>query len=532
MSVSSSVSTSTSTEVRERPRFKVPVRERPAQAENEVSGEIEASKEKLSAREKARLRFKQLRKGTRDSTDKFIDNLINNINTVSESPEPRRRFRPSGNRGKNFRLNFRRNRPTEAPKTTVAEPEEEITMISVSSVTSRSETELRQTGQPELVTEAASEDNEDLTTLQERLATLQQERTTLQQQRTTLPQLRTTQPDTTVVTTQRSFPALRTTPEPVTEAASTRPRKFDFSRSRLRPKLRLRTTTTQVPETTTPLPRTTEQERQTTVQQQAVIATTARPFEIRVEESAFDSFPRLQESSNFDALKRLQLIAQTKVAQRPSGRRPAPTQPSARTPVRQEAVRPAFTFPKPALPEVPTLENEIIDTFVPLSTPQGVRPAFVGVTTNLIPQRPAPVRIQVQEPREIVFDVEESIRSVEQPRRQEASLPRRQDQPRRLEQPRRQEQPRKQEQAQEQPRRTSVPARRVPEEQVLRVQQERKVAPQAFNQIQPAPEKPVFAPAKFDFPAFFSEPFAFIAFRDGVPQREPGPGSYAYSVGL
>ena len=44
--------------------------------------------------------------------------------------------------------------------------------------------------------------------------------------------------------------------------------------------------------------------------------TTTRPFKTRVEESAFNSFPRLQERSNFDALKRLQLISQTKVALR------------------------------------------------------------------------------------------------------------------------------------------------------------------------------------------------------------------------
>ena len=81
--VSSSVSTSSSSEVRRRPLIKIPAREE----ENEVSQEVNDSNEseelkedevsnvkaKLSAREKARLRFKKLRSGNRDEKDELLD---------------------------------------------------------------------------------------------------------------------------------------------------------------------------------------------------------------------------------------------------------------------------------------------------------------------------------------------------------------------------------------------------------------------------------------------------------------------------
>ena len=82
--VSSSVSTSSSSEVRRRPLIRTPVREE----ENEVSQDVVESKEsgeeltsdevldvkgKLTAREKARLRFKKLRSGNRDEKDELLD---------------------------------------------------------------------------------------------------------------------------------------------------------------------------------------------------------------------------------------------------------------------------------------------------------------------------------------------------------------------------------------------------------------------------------------------------------------------------
>lgn len=82
--VSSSVSTSSSSEVRRRPLIRTPVREE----ENEVSQDVVDSKEsgeelnedevldakaKLTAREKARLRFKKLRSGNRDEKDELLD---------------------------------------------------------------------------------------------------------------------------------------------------------------------------------------------------------------------------------------------------------------------------------------------------------------------------------------------------------------------------------------------------------------------------------------------------------------------------
>ena len=82
--VSSSVSTSSSSEVRRRPLIRTPVREE----ENEVSQDVVDSKQsgeelnedevldakaKLTAREKARLRFKKLRSGNRDEKDELLD---------------------------------------------------------------------------------------------------------------------------------------------------------------------------------------------------------------------------------------------------------------------------------------------------------------------------------------------------------------------------------------------------------------------------------------------------------------------------
>ena len=94
------------------------VREQPAEAETNVSGEVAVAKDTLFAREKARFRFKQLKKGTRDSREKFFDNLINNINTVPKSTS-RIKFRPLGNRGGNLSLNFCCNHQTEAHKMSI-----------------------------------------------------------------------------------------------------------------------------------------------------------------------------------------------------------------------------------------------------------------------------------------------------------------------------------------------------------------------------------------------------------------------------
>merc|ERR1711936_458340 len=170
--VSSSVSTSSSSEVRRRPLIKIPAREE----ENEVSQEVNDSNEsaelkedevsnvkaKLSAREKARLRFKKLRSGNRDEKDELLDRLLNNVN-IQQSSGGRRRFRPSVDRSKlrkktesafnparpasKFRLRLRRPEATTEAQTTVTE--EPVTVISVSAVTSRSETEARETFAPE-----------------------------------------------------------------------------------------------------------------------------------------------------------------------------------------------------------------------------------------------------------------------------------------------------------------------------------------------------------------------------------------------
>merc|ERR1719278_440850 len=388
--VSSSVSTSSSSEVRRRPLIKIPAREE----ENEVSQEVNDSNEseelkedevsnvkaKLSAREKARLRFKKLRSGNRDEKDELLDRLLNNVN-IQQSSGGRRRSRPSVDRsklrkktesafnparpGSRFRLRLRRPEATTEAQTTVTE--EPVTVISISAVTSRSESEARETFAPE----AREQGDERRTTVAG---------TTGGSQFTGVP-----------ITTERSFLALRTTQqeerrttlqEVVTEAATVRrtteaattkrPKKFDFSRSRLRPKLRTSptTTTTEVPTTTTSQPlRTTVLEERRSTFAPTTLAPTPQPFQIRVEESVFDSFPRVNQgaSSSTDVLKKLQLIASDKKPLPPQ-RRPQPI-----------TLRPAFTFPKPK--EVPAiieeeleLENEIIDTNPFQFVPKEVRP--------------------------------------------------------------------------------------------------------------------------------------------------------------
>merc|ERR1719291_1420791 len=208
--VSSSVSTSSSSEVRRRPLIRTPVREE----ENEVSQDVVESKDsgeeltsdevldvkgKLTAREKARLRFKKLRSGNRDEKDELLDRLLNNVN-IQQNSGGRRRFRPSVDRSKlrkktesafnparpasKFRLRLRRPEATTEAQTTVTE--EPVTVISVSAVTSRSETEARETFAPE-----AREQGDE-------------------QQRTTVAG-RTSSLSTGVPTTERSFLALRTT---------------------------------------------------------------------------------------------------------------------------------------------------------------------------------------------------------------------------------------------------------------------------------------------------------------------------------
>merc|ERR1711936_764042 len=536
--VSSSVSTSSSSEVRRRPLIKIPAREE----ENEVSQEVNDSNEsaelkedevsnvkaKLSAREKARLRFKKLRSGNRDEKDELLDRLLNNVN-IQQSSGGRRRFRPSVDRsklrkktesafnparpGSKFRLRLRRPEATTEAQTTVTE--EPVTVISVSAVTSRSESEARETFAPE----ARDQGEEQKTTVAGTTATL---------------------PSTGVPTTERSFLSLRTTlqeerrttqQEVVTEAATTirrttevptttRPKKFDFSRSRLRPKLRTSptTSTTEAPTTTTRQPlRTTVLEERRNTFAPTTFSPTPQPFQIRVEETpVFDSFPKIKPSNSADVLKKLQLIASDKKPSPPQ-RRPQPV-----------TLRPAFAFPKPK--EVPViieedleLENEIIDTNPFQFVPKEVRPAFVGVTTSVkIPKKLESVLLKEVAREPIVFEVEETVRSIEQPKRPQVEISRPQSVVRRP--------------ASTSARRPSnlaqIPVRRLNPSQRRPQPQQSLLQPEqlpAFNQIQPEPIKPiVFTPRNFDLPKFFTEPFTFQA----TFNRAPGPGSYAYSVGL
>jgi len=526
--------------------IRTPVREE----ENEVSQDVVDSKEsgeelnedevldakaKLTAREKARLRFKKLRSGNRDEKDELLDRLLNNVN-IQQTSGGRRRFRPSVDRSKlrkktesafnparpasKFRLRLRRPEATTEVQTTVTE--EPVTVISVSAVTSRSETEARETFAPE----AREQGDERRTTVAG---------TTGGSQFTGVP-----------ITTERSFLALRTTQqeerrttlqEVVTEAATVRrtteapttkrPKKFDFSRSRLRPKLRTSptttTTTTEAPATTTSQPlRTTVLEERRIVP--TTFAPTPQPFQIRVEESVFDSFPRINQggSSSAEVLKKLQLIASDKKPSAPQ-RRPQPI-----------TLRPAFTFPKPK--EVPViieeeleLENEIIDTNPFQFVPKEVRPAFVGVTTSVkIPKKLESVVLKEVAREPIVFEVEETVRSIEQPKRPQVEITRPSSAVRRPTS------------SERRPASTGrrvnnlaqIPVRRLNQSQRRPQPQQSLLQPEqlpAFNQIQPEPIKPiVFTPRNFDLPKFFTEPFTFQA----TFNRAPGPGSYAYSVGL
>merc|ERR1719291_525922 len=538
--VSSSVSTSSSSEVRRRPLIRTPVREE----ENEVSQDVVESKDsgeeltsdevldvkgKLTAREKARLRFKKLRSGNRDEKDELLDRLLNNVN-IQQTSGGRRRFRPSVDRSKlrkktesafnparpasKFRLRLRRPEATTEAQTTVV-TEEPVTAISVSAVTSRSETEARETFAPE-----AREQGEE--------------------QRTTVAG-RTGSPSTGVPTTERSFLALRTTQqeerrttlqEVVTEAATVRrtteaatvrrPKKFDFSRSRLRPKLRTSptTTTTEVPATTTSQPlRTTVLEERRSTFAPTTLAPTPQPFQIRVEESVFDSFPRVNQgtSSSADVLKKLQLIASDKKPSPPQ-RRPQPI-----------TLRPAFTFPKPK--EVPAiieeeleLENEIIDTNPFQFVPKEVRPAFVGVTTSVkIPKKLESVVLKEVAREPIVFEVEETVRSIEQPKRPQVAISRPTSSERRPASSGR----RLSSNLAQIPVRRLNPSQRRPQPPRQSLLQPAQLP--AFNQIRPEPIKPiVFTPQNFNLPKFFTEPFTFQA----TFNQAAGPGSYAYSVGL
>merc|ERR1719458_1186498 len=394
--------------------------------------------------------------------------------------------------------------------------EEPVTAISVSAVTSRSETEAQETFAPEAREQG---DEEQRTTVAGRTSSL----------------------STGVPTTERSFLALRTTQqeeerkttlqEDVTEAATVRrtteaattkrPKKFDFSRSRLRPKLRTSptTTTTEAASTTTSQPlRTTVLEERRSTFAPTTLAPTPQPFQIRVEESVFDSFPRINQgaSNSADVLKKLQLIASDKKPSPPQ-RRPQPI-----------TLRPAFTFPKPK--EIPViveeeleLENEIIDTNPFQFVPKEVRPAFVGVTTSVkIPKKLESVVLKEVAREPIVFEVEETVRSIEQPKRPQVEISRPQSVVRRP--------------ASTSARRPSnlaqIPVRRLNPSQRRPQPQQSLLQPEqlpAFNQIQPEPIKPiVFTPRNFDLPKFFTEPFTFQA----TFNRAPGPGSYAYSVGL
>merc|ERR550534_3445003 len=280
---------------------------------------------------------------------------------------------------------------------------------------------------------------------------------------------------------------------------------------------------TKAPTTTTvqPLRTTVVEERRSTFAPTTFAPATPQPFQIRVEESVFDSFPKVssEASSSSDVLKKLQLFAGTS-DNKPS---PAPRRPQ---PV---SLRPAFTFPKPK--EVPAiieeeleLENEIIDTNPFQFVPKEVRPAFVGVTTSVkIPKKLESVVLKEVAREPIVFEVEETVRSIEQPKRPQVEISRPASTERR---------------PASTGRRVSsnlaqIPVRRLnPSQRRPQPPQQSLLQPEqlpAFNQIQPEPIKPlVFTPQNFDLPKFFTEPFTFQA----TFNRAPGPGSYAYSVGL
>jgi len=194
---------------------------------------------------------------------------------------------------------------------------------------------------------------------------------------------------------------------------------------------------------------------------------------------------------------------------------------------------------------------------------------------------PHGVTQKTQEP-EVVFEVEETVRSIEQPKRIAPETRKKEEIVRNIEQPqrivpqvRKPEEPsrsiqqsrrivpevRRQEETViniSQPkrivpevrrqettaRRQQTPARRQEEarrqQEEARIQEERRILssqavqsvlpPQSsFNQILPTQPKAAPAnltPSNFKLPSFFS--FTFSPFKD----QTPGPGSYAYSVGL
>merc|ERR1711899_557387 len=233
-------------------------------------------------------------------------------------------------------------------------------------VTSRSETEARETFAPEReqdegirTTIAASSPSTGVPTTERSFKTTEQQlqeerRTTLQEERRTTVQedRRTTLPE--IVT--EAATVRRTTEIPTTK----RPKKFDFSRSRLRPKLRLNPTTTKAPTTTTaqPLRTTVVEERRSTFAPTTFAPSTPQPFQIRVEESVFDSFPKVnsEASSSSDVLKK-------------------------------------------------------------------VRPAFVGVTTSVkMPKKLDTIVVKEVAREPIVFEVEETVRSIEQPKRPKVEI--------------------------------------------------------------------------------------------------------------
>jgi hypothetical protein len=335
--------------------------------------------------------------------------------------------------------------------------------------------------------------------------------------------LRTTQQEEERKTTLQEVVTEAATVRRTTEAATTkRPKKFDFSRSRLRPKLRTSptTTTTEVPVMTTSQPlRTTVLEERRSTFAPTTLAPTPQPFQIRVEESVFDSFPRINQgaSSSADVLKKLQLIASDKKPSPPQ-RRPQPI-----------TLRPAFTFPKPK--EIPViieeeleLENEIIDTNPFQFVPKEVRPAFVGVTTSVkIPKKLESVVLKEVAREPIVFEVEETVRSIEQPKRPQVAISRPTSSERRPASSGR----RLSSNLAQIPVRRLNPSQRRPQPPRQSLLQPEQLP--AFNQIRPEPIKPiVFTPQNFNLPKFFTEPFTFQA----TFNQAAGPGSYAYSVGL
>merc|ERR550534_1193261 len=295
---------------------------------------------------------------------------------------------------------------------------------------------------------------------------------------------------------------------------------------------------TKAPTTTTvqPLRTTVVEERRSTFAPTTFAPATPQPFQIRVEESVFDSFPKVNSeasSSSSDVLKKLQLFAgSSNNKPSPAPRRPQPV-----------SLRPAFTFPKPK--EVPAiieeeleLENEIIDTNPFQFVPKEVRPAFVGVTTSVkIPKKLDTIVVKEVAREPIVFEVEETVRSIEQPKRSKVEITASRPKSRRPVSSERRPASttvRRPSNLDQIPIRRLNPTPRRPQPQPqAQPQQQRLLEPAqlpAFNQIQPAPIKPlVFTPTtNFDLPKFFTEPFTFQA----TFNRPPGPGSYAYSVGL